>query len=625
MKHLIISLLMTLIITSVMVSAEAISDPERISYAAIEAVQSGYITLNPNSGSATAEDLKLTLYIPQTDMRQTSEIIDVIGPDDYYIKEDEYGNDQIVLTWARPSIGSRLEYIIESSTVIRSKSSNAVRNFDVTPLVEPSPGIIETSYDINSGKNDVINMLRLATWINENVKYDLSCEDEAFSATWVFDEMRGTCDEFANLMVSMLSSIDYNSWYVAGYAFLGGRQEGGDEFGSHAWTEVRIDGKTYSVDPTWSESPVDATHITFARLPDSNFTEHSEVKSRDINIEWNKLETRLSLVDYTEEPRLELDIEAVPSESLGGDYVLLKADVTGSGCMATNMRIASCIDEKSNDLIIFNNTDMAVFFCDSDAFYWIGKTAEINRGMKYMCPVTVAGGGGIAKNSVSIESKTTDLYDILVSTDNALLPGENFEVVITAQNSDFSERLFSIISIIGNSVEESNILVDGMESSVVRHTHTAPETPGTYDIMIFSSTGDMRKKVLEVLNSQQFTITGIEYPKNLELTNAGNYTIEVLNGGEAGSVNVSIKVGDKNDEETLFIDAGESGSAHFEMQFSSEGRKNIIVSLISDDGYEDGWTGNTIAYRSVTLKESVSSELEKFILMIIDFFRSIFS
>ncbi|MCK4714759.1 MAG: transglutaminase domain-containing protein, partial [Candidatus Aenigmarchaeota archaeon] len=292
MKRFLLVLLVGVLLIFPSVSADVINDPENVTYMKVEVTQSGHITLSSQSSVAMAEDLVLSLYVPQNDSRQRSVITKIIGPDTYVIDEGEYGNAQIVMSWRKPPLDSEIDYLVETLVEVEDESSEASRYFPVTSVVEPSQGIIETAYTVGGGDKAVENMLVLSNWVHENVDYDLSCEREAFPAKWVYDEGRGTCDEYSNLLLSMLRTLDYKAWYVAGYAYLSGKQEGGESFGSHAWVEGRLGGKTYSFDPTWAEAPVDATHITFARLPDSNFTEHTEVKSRDVSINWEKDETR---------------------------------------------------------------------------------------------------------------------------------------------------------------------------------------------------------------------------------------------------------------------------------------------------------------------------------------------
>ena len=95
-------------------TAQVIDDPENVTYMKADIMQSGRLTLQTTSHSALAEQLTLRLYVPQNSSRQQSGIKRVMGPDDYTIENDGYGNLQILLTWEKPPLDTKIEYIVET-------------------------------------------------------------------------------------------------------------------------------------------------------------------------------------------------------------------------------------------------------------------------------------------------------------------------------------------------------------------------------------------------------------------------------------------------------------------------------------------------------------------------------
>ncbi len=624
MKFVLIAMLLMLVFFPY-AAAQTIDDPENVTFMKVEIVQSGQITLASQSSLSSAEDLTLSLYIPQSDSRQSYTISRIIGPDSHVIGEDKYGNAQITMLWENPQLDKEIDYLVETIVEIRDKSSGENKNFPVTSVTEPSQGIIETAYTVGGGEKSVENMLLLSNWVYDNTEYDLSCEREAFAAKWVYDEGRGTCDEFSNLLLSMMKTLDYDAWYVAGYAYLTGKQQGGESFGAHAWVEARLDGKTYSLDPTWAESPVDATHITFARLPDSNFTEHTEVKSRDISLNWEKDETRLELVSYKESPRISTDLQVFPETVWGGKNVMIIADLSADGCVATNLRAASCINEGGDDLVEIGTKKRAVSFCDSARFYWFGETPKIAQGMRYTCPVTVAAGGGIKKAQASITSEPKTSVGISASTKKIAMPGEQIDVQVSLNNGGFTDSNVKVFAVMDNVIKEKNIDIPGRGTGSVQFQLTVPQMSGEYDLNIFADSGDLKSETIEVISERQMKIDEIQVPSSMKIGDSGEINVTVSNNGEESTASVKFQSGGTTDTETVTFGSDGKGYASFGINADSEGSVNVIVSLLDNDGsYQDSWTGNINVMQEASLKEGIAKQLEGMIMSIIEAIMSIF-
>lgn len=605
--------------------AMTINDPENVSHMNAELIQSGKLRLVSKSNQATAQDLRLKLYIPQNDSRQLSQIKKVIGPQSYNFTQDVFKNTMILMEWETPPLDTEIDYLVSTYVEVWDQSSEETRNFPTTELVKPSQEIIENAYTSGGGEKGIKNILKVAEWVNNYVEYDLSYEDTTLSAKWVCDNRKGVCDEFTNLYLSMLKVLGYRSWYVAGYAFLGGKQEEENSFGPHAWAEIDYNGKTYSADPTWAESPVDATHFALARLPDSNFTEYTETKSFDVSIDWQKEETVVNLIEFEEEPRMNVELTVVPKRVYGSKNMLFLADITADECILSRSRLVSCVDQNGNPLIEIDNYLRSVMFCDRKTNYWIGKSPKARTGTYYSCPVTLATGGS-RSNTLSEVTEDNDYnIDLELSTEKILVPSQTFEATASVTNMDRSEKTLRVFAIFNEKVAEMPLRLEGESSENIVFVFTAPITPGEHILNIFSSSGDLKKETLSVIENRQFKITQIEIPGKMVTGTKRMVNITIENFGNASSATVKISFSGDENQKDVEMSKGERKTAVFPYSPAIKGKNVVSITVLDElNSYQDAWVGNIEVIAPVTFKDSVSRQLEAFFLAIIDFFQSIF-
>lgn len=82
----------------------------------------------------------------------------------------------------------------------------------------------------------------------------------------LLDDPRGDCSEYADLLTTLARSLNIPSRTIFGLAYADLRPPA---FRFHAWNEVFVDGAWRSLDPTWNQLQVDATHIP---LPENTAT-----------------------------------------------------------------------------------------------------------------------------------------------------------------------------------------------------------------------------------------------------------------------------------------------------------------------------------------------------------------
>jgi len=607
-------------------SALLIADPENVTYMLAEVTQSGNLKLNSLSVSSLAEELRLRIYIPQNDSRQKSGITKVIGPDSYRIGEDEHGNAQIILEWENPPLDWNISYLVEMRVEVESKSSRASRDFRVTPLVRPSAKIIETAYMVAGGQNSVEKMLSVGAWVKEHVKYDMTWENVTLAAGWVHEHGRGTCDEYSNLYLSMLKVLGYRSWYVAGFAYLGGEKGCSGSFGAHAWVEAELDGETYSIDPTWAESPVDATHISMARLPDSNFTELVEAKSRDVKIEWEKLETRINLLDYREDPRIDIKLEVVPETVQSGKNVLVMADLLADGCVLSMINLGSCVSaEDGHPLIDIAQPKKSVVFCGRKTEYWTAAAPGIKAGMMYRCPLSAGAGGARTGAKLSISQGISPGIELGVSTQKILVPGQSLLVSVTAKNSGFGNQELRIFNILDDQIQEKQISLAGKGSGSLKFELTAPQSAGNYTLTAFSSSGDLLTETITVITARHIKITEISIPAKMELGESKMINVTLRNFGESTQGLLKIQISGYADSRAIEMEENGSKSVGFSYAPSTAGEKVVSIALLDSLGmYQDAWVGHIEAVRALSFKESIAKQIEDFFSWLFESIRSIF-
>ncbi len=104
---------------------------------------------------------------------------------------------------------------------------------------------------------------KLKGWVHHSLRQTMAAN--ASTTLEVLDNMAGDCTEHTLLFVSLARAAGLPAREVGGVAFV---NVGRPLFGWHAWAEVH-DGKQWlTVDPTWDELYVDATHVKFSEGDD---------------------------------------------------------------------------------------------------------------------------------------------------------------------------------------------------------------------------------------------------------------------------------------------------------------------------------------------------------------------
>jgi hypothetical protein len=112
---------------------------------------------------------------------------------------------------------------------------------------------------VGKEKDPVKQATLLSKWVYKNVRKSYS--DNATNALAVLDSLAGDCTEHTLLFVALARAAGLPAREVGGLAYV---EEDKPLFGWHAWAEVHDGSQWVTVDPTWDQVYVDATHIKFS-------------------------------------------------------------------------------------------------------------------------------------------------------------------------------------------------------------------------------------------------------------------------------------------------------------------------------------------------------------------------
>lgn len=554
---IIVLAIFVLMISSRVHAEDVIRNPEIVNYLEVEMNKSGAIYLSPSGPGASAKTLNAILTIPQETGRQSVEVLSVSGPSSYEFSNDEWGNRVILLKWENPEIGKNLDYEIKFRVKVNdSRVFGSREKSPVTDLIRSSPEITEKAYD-NFAGDQILTFFREAGWVNKWVSYVTSYTNVTKSAAWTFENREGTCDEISNLLISALKSLGYNAWYTAGYAYS-------EEWGPHAWVEIYYQGKVISIDPTWLESPADSTHIEFVELPDSNLTEYAEVEGRNAKIIWDKKDVQVNIVDFKTSPRFDADVELVPEKASSNSYALLFANATtatSNECILTKIRALSCINREGQNLLIIPERDKPLAFCGSGSVVWWMKAQEINKNLRYSCPVTVSGPINIKMANLTIQG-IREPINMNLKTKNILLQNEDFEVTSDLlSNALFSDLKFYLIFYDG--VLENQTALRPNEQKPIVWNLKSPENPGVYELVLFSSNGDMVSKNITVIKTRELRVSAIQIPTKMNLADQAVINITVENLAEERTGTVKLTIGGNSYEKNITLGEKKSEAVSF--------------------------------------------------------------
>ena len=254
-----------------------------------------------------------------------------------------------------------------------------------TNLTELNEQIVSEVNDVVSGSKSLEEVIaRLTDWIHGLVKYDLEFGDKMLTAREVWKVRRGTCDEYAHLLMGALRSLGIPARYVSGYAYTG------SVFQPHAWVEVWDGDKWVSADPTFNEVGVDAFHIKLFHAPDGSYkslkVSYKSDSLNSLSVSEPNVTIKFSEVSYRQE-FLRVEVKK-PQKTIGSEtYFLVSVKVINP----TEKYVVTTVEvSKPQELGIAYGKDSTLIYLEprsSSEVFYIFKTPKLSKGLVYTFPL----------------------------------------------------------------------------------------------------------------------------------------------------------------------------------------------------------------------------------------------
>ncbi len=620
-KILFLLVIMLVVLAMPVSQAKLLNTPEGVSYLEARVTKTGSAYLESQGFGANAAEIRIKLSVPQNTGTQGANLVSVTGPDSYEYSVDDFGNEIMEVVWSNPPLNTYLNYTLMFDVVVSDSQDNPTgKDFPMTDMVKATPEMRKMAHEIVQGLGEKEGMMRLGSWVYDWVDYDMAYQGAESSAWWVYDNRKSVCDGHSNLLISMLRALGYNAYYVIGYAYT---EENLDPvnpnyWGPHGWVEVEHEGELVTIDPTWSESPVDATHIKFANAPDSNYTEYVEMLASRVSLNWERHEPTITMMDKRERPRISIENMVVPGTIKSGSYGMIITDIspeTGQECVLGRLSIQSC---KSGDDDFFSPEwpENEVYFCGNGRVFWILFAPFLQKSVGYECPVSIYGMGLDERLTVPAMAGA-DEGGIAISMRKTLLPGQDFNVSALAENHGFMGREIGVYLMLDKKVyTKSPVIPSGGKESLVWNLK-APQSPGEYTIGVFSSTGDYAEENVTVMDVKNIYIRNITYPAETNLGDAVHVNVTLRGSGEprAGRLSASLDGEKEGMEFTIAPDEEKTFLLIFEP--GGEGRKDLSVDVFSGERYEAGFSGSLRVVKEEGFLESLINQIQAFFFWIV--------
>ncbi len=497
MKKIIFAVLFFLVFVSLAKADEF--NPQEVGY--LEADVNFYSFVETNE---KLDELNYSLYIIPEDY-SSLQIVSSTSPE-YSIKKDDYGNNMLVFYW-RDFTPQNYEVKMKIRNYAKFSAPQRT-HFPYNPPKETWEYLSEGNHSVISDeiRNFAINLTKdskdsfdavtkISSWIYFNLKYDSNYSQMSLPSDWVFENRKGTCDEFTNLFISMSRSVGIPSRYVAGVVY----SKGG--WGYHAWAEVYL-GEWVPVDPTWNEIGwIDATHIKLG-----NFMDGSDVRVSAEYLSTRKAIVRISQpsvivkIDKTRkiEKKFTTTIDTYPHTIGKDDYsiVSVKIETKSQGCLATAIKIKPRVDESGNPIVsVYGNRLISICPGETKEYHFIVKSREnLNENYKYYNLADIYTFLG-DENVIDLEIDPREKKDSFLDLDLDKQVVEIGDKINYFVSSDSEYKVYSDLPIGGNAI--------------------AADETGEHYIMAITKDGNLIKKNILVENTLNFKIKEIKKPKRV--------------------------------------------------------------------------------------------------------------
>ncbi|MBI2970820.1 MAG: hypothetical protein HYY37_00195 [Candidatus Aenigmarchaeota archaeon] len=524
-------------------------NPKQVSEATIDFVLSGSLAVDGDIDSAN-----LTLYVPQDGVTS----FQVTGADGWSYITDAYGNRLLLLEWNKPS-GTE-QYRAAITVHNRAQYLSAGKPLADAPQYLRENGQVEFTDELREMAYPYERTLEKAAELTELVHayitYDLSLVGQLKPSGWVYENRRGVCVEYANMLSSLLKLSGIPTRYVVGYAYSSVQEK----LIGHTWVEVlAADGSWISLDPTWLQTGyLDATHIKTAVREDANQSELLNYRGRG-SIDWQRNEDRITLSDYTLE---NITTIALQTKKLAiGEEGFVKAHVSTGTLTMVHLNITSCIRNDGSPMLTIQEP-VRTYWGASQDVYWFFETTRLKDGFSYTCPVTVYDQTG-STETVNVEiSGTRRPSSVDIEGPETVSINERFTLTAHAGESFlFYAPAFGLRESAGWPLQIGK--------------------PGTYTFYLYAD-GALAKKTVTVQSRKAFSLS-IAVPANATVGSNFTALVTVTNLlSEAQTATLATAFEGTEYEKTVML--GPSGQHQQSYTFtpSAAGRAKVSATVYGD-------------------------------------------
>jgi len=358
-------------------------------------------SLTYKTDSSNIDEVKLTTdFFPKDTNLQKVMDRKLTSDPSANLKETE---ESISCKWDKPSkkMNFNIFSLIKSQNnfvKIRDKTSFPPPSFDnsLKKYTQPSENIDLTpeirikANELVEGETDYIEAItRIADFTKEHVEYELNIKTEGGvkSASWVYANKQGACDEISSLFMALIRSLGIPVRFVSGVAY----SNKDNSFGNHGWAEVyHPESGWIPFDVTYGQYGwVDPSHIVFLNSVDpSDSSVEYTWKSSGVELNANPVEINSSVVSFTGTMPNLVDIELKPLKQNVkiGSYMVVQAIVENDNDYYSPF---TGYLSKAPGLTDNDSSKQAIIPPKSKkSFYWIIKSPE-NLDKDYVYTTTI--------------------------------------------------------------------------------------------------------------------------------------------------------------------------------------------------------------------------------------------
>lgn len=501
------------------------------------------------SGNVVEADLRL--YIPQEGI----ELIEVT-PSNWQYTTDDLGNRMVDIKWNNPSGIKQysIKVKVKNSAKFFSNESDNWKYLDAakrqTPLTKANDAIREWAY---GNETPLEKAVRLAEWIKENIKYSFeSTESVTNSAIWTWGNREGACGEFTNLFIAGLRSQGIPVRYVAGYALTNISSK---ENLGHAWSEVYIDGKWVPFDLTWFEAGyLDATHVVFARLLDSNYTEILNYEGSG-KVLWKSNPVKINVIYFTAGNHTQLQLN-LPESTFGNSVILANGTVKGN-CELLDLDLLSCIGENGKPFFQVFSSNRKLWTCGTQRIFWLLKAPKVKSGYIYNCPLKLQDQFHSTSEEIKISGNKPSKM-ITISGPGSVKVGDRITLTTDREGLFFSPNLTKF--------------------SYGKEFIATPNKVGNF-VMYFYSEEGYGEKIVKVERTKDFQLS-VNFPNNVTEGNIFSINVRIENVANE-SLLAKVILSFENQVKSVDVDLkpNETKNISFNLTANKVGKEDLVVEV----------------------------------------------